>query len=63
MNDTSIAQASTQKNVFDKLPTFTDFVCQLAAMRNESDESIVETRNAFTAIESFNPFMTDGVVR
>jgi hypothetical protein len=63
MNDTSIAQASTQKNVFDKLPTFTDFACQLAAMRNESDESIAYTRSAFAAIESFNPFMTDGVVR
>ena len=63
MSDSSIQQVSTQNNVFNKLPTFTDFVCQLAAMRNESDESIAETRNAFTAIESSNPFMTDGVVR
>ena len=63
MSDSSIQQVSTQNNVFNKFPTFTDFVCQLAAMRNESDESIAETRNAFTAIESSNPFMTDGVVR
>lgn len=63
MSDSSIQQESTQKNVFDKLPTFTDFVCQLAAMRNESDESIAYTRSVFAAIESSNPFMTDDVVR
>jgi hypothetical protein len=63
MNDVSIQQVSRPKNIFDNLPTVTDFVCQLAAMRNESDKSIAETRDAFTAIESSNPFMTDGVVR
>ena len=63
MSNSSIQQVSQSKNVFNSLPTVTDFVCQLAAMRNESDESIAETRSAFAAIESSNPFKTDGGVR
>ena len=63
MSESSIQQVSQPKNVFDNLPTATDFICQLMAMRNESNESIAETRDAFTAIESSNPFMTDGEVR